>query len=80
MNADKILRKHEDANEMHFHDVDRQWIIEAMEEYASKFLAEISDEEIEDASFEYKGDSSHLSSYSFTKGAKWYREQLKQKQ
>jgi len=32
--ADQILKDHEDANEMHFHQVDREWIIEAMEEYA----------------------------------------------
>ena len=35
MNANEILRKHEDANEMHFHEVDRKWIIQAMEEYAA---------------------------------------------
>lgn len=35
MKADDILKKHEDANEMHFHEVDRKWIIEAMEEYAA---------------------------------------------
>lgn len=35
MNANEILKKHEDANEMHFHEVDREWIIEAMEEYAA---------------------------------------------
>lgn len=35
MTADEILKKHEDANEMHFHEVDRKWIIEAMEEYAA---------------------------------------------
>jgi len=35
MNADEILKKHEDANEMHFHEVDRKWIIQAMEEYAA---------------------------------------------
>jgi len=32
--ADQILKDHEDAKEMHFHQVDREWIIEAMEEYA----------------------------------------------
>lgn len=32
--ADQILKDHEDANEMHFHQVDREWIIKAMEEYA----------------------------------------------
>jgi len=31
---DQILKEHEDANEMHFHQVDREWIIKAMEEYA----------------------------------------------
>lgn len=35
MKADEILRKYEDANEMHFHEVDRKWIIDAMEEYAA---------------------------------------------
>ncbi len=32
--ADQILKEHEDANEMHFHQVDREWVIKAMEEYA----------------------------------------------
>jgi hypothetical protein len=32
--ASDILLKHEDANEHHFHEVDRKWIIDAMEEYA----------------------------------------------
>ena len=35
MTPSEILMKHEDANEYHFHDVDRKWIIEAMEEYAN---------------------------------------------
>ena len=34
MTPSEILQKHEDANEYHFHEVDRKWIIEAMEEYA----------------------------------------------
>lgn len=38
MTADEILRKHEDANEHHFHDVDRKWIIEAMKEYAAGIM------------------------------------------
>jgi hypothetical protein len=33
--ADQILADHEDANEMHFHQVDREWIIKAMDEYAA---------------------------------------------
>lgn len=35
--ADQILLKHEDANEYHFHNVDRKWIMEAMEEYAIEY-------------------------------------------
>lgn len=35
MDANKILKKHENANEMHFHEIDREWIIEAMEEYVA---------------------------------------------
>jgi len=34
MTAAEILQKHEDANEMHLHHVDRKWVIQAMEEYA----------------------------------------------
>ena len=34
MTASEILLKYEDDNEYHFHDIDRQWIIQAMEEYA----------------------------------------------
>ena len=33
--ADQILADHEDANEMHFHQVDREWLIKAMDEYAA---------------------------------------------
>ena len=36
MTPSEILQKHEDANEMHFHEVDRKFIIEAMEEYAKE--------------------------------------------
>ena len=35
MTPSEILMKHEDVNEYHFHEVDRKWIIEAMEEYAN---------------------------------------------
>ena len=38
MTPSEILLKHEDKNEHHFHDVDRKWIIEAMEEYAQQEL------------------------------------------
>lgn len=33
--ADSILAKYEDDHEYHFHQVDREWIIEAMIEFAS---------------------------------------------
>jgi chromatin segregation and condensation protein Rec8/ScpA/Scc1 (kleisin family) len=42
MKADEILKKHEDENEMHFHEVDRKWIIEAMEEYAALHQPSVS--------------------------------------
>lgn len=35
MTADEILKKYEDDNEYHLHDVDRKWVIAAMEEYAA---------------------------------------------
>jgi hypothetical protein len=35
MTADELLKKYEDDYEYHFSTVDRQWIIEAMEEYAT---------------------------------------------
>jgi len=78
--AVEILRKHEDANEMHFHDVDRKWIIEAMEEYVKEKseIPIISDEQIEDVAWEkFITDSGK---FGFISGAKWYREQLKQRQ
>ena len=39
MTKDEILKKHEDKNEYHFHQVDREWIMEAMEEYHQEQLA-----------------------------------------
>lgn len=39
MTKDKILQKYEDQNEYHFHQVDREWIMEAMQEYADQQLA-----------------------------------------
>ncbi|WP_271394147.1 hypothetical protein [Aequorivita sinensis] len=38
MTKDEILQKHEDQNEYHFHQVDREWIMEAMQEYADQQL------------------------------------------
>jgi len=86
--ADEILKKHEDANEMHFHEVDRKWIIEAMDEYATFSQTEISDEEIFKQSIkemeEWYGSDCKEEIDSHFRGAKWmqkwYREQLKQRQ
>ena len=38
--ADKILARYEDDNEYHFHQVDREWIIEAMVEFEETFNTE----------------------------------------
>jgi hypothetical protein len=34
--ADLILAEYEDSNEYHFHETERKWIIDAMEEFAKK--------------------------------------------
>lgn len=34
--ADEILKKYEDENEYHLHEVDRKWIIDAMIEFSKK--------------------------------------------
>ena len=47
MTADDILKKYEDDNECHFHTVDRQWIIAAMEEYAALRQHSIDDNLVE---------------------------------
>lgn len=38
MTKDEILKKYEDLNEYHFHDVDREFILQAMQEYAEQQL------------------------------------------
>ena len=38
MIKDEILKKYEDNNEYHFHKVDREWILQAMQEYADQQL------------------------------------------
>ena len=38
---DEILREYEDKKEYHFHRVDREWIIEAMQEYADQFSSQL---------------------------------------
>ena len=81
MTADQILQKHEDANEMYFHQVDREFIIQAMKEYATSSQTEISDEEIEQAAKEFERTKGYYYMItSFKEGIKWYREQLKQRQ
>lgn len=34
--ADKVLMEFEDNNEYHFHKIDREWIVDAMIEFATK--------------------------------------------
>jgi hypothetical protein len=74
MTPSEILMKHEDANEYHFHEVDRKWIIEAMEEYATSPQTEISDEEIEKAAAHHEP---MITRRAWISACKWYREQLK---
>jgi len=38
MTKDEILKKYEDDNEYHLHQVDRKWIMEAMQEYTEQQL------------------------------------------
>ena len=38
MTKDEILKKYEDDNEYHLHEVDREWIMKAMQEYADQQL------------------------------------------
>lgn len=52
--ASETLKAFEDDREYHFHELDRDWIIQAMETYASQFRpfsssgeAAVTDEEIE---------------------------------
>jgi hypothetical protein len=83
MTPSEILMKHEDANEYHFHEVDRKWIIEAMEEYATSPQTEISDkvlfEQATVAMEERYGSGCEEEIDAYFRGAVWYREQLKQK-
>jgi uncharacterized protein (DUF2344 family) len=82
--ASELLAKREDENEYHLHDVDRKWVIEAMMDYAEYCLkgkssqTEISDEEIEKAFKDFSED--WIVRQALEEGAKWYREQLKQRQ
>jgi hypothetical protein len=75
MTPSEILMKHEDANEYHFHEVDRKWIIEAMEEYATSPQTEISDkvlfEQATVAMEERYGSGCEEEIDAYFRGAKW---------
>lgn len=85
MTPSEILIKHEDANEYHFHEVDRKWIIEAMEEYAGVYTkAFLDDFKIYDAAKEFADrykpvGGTEFEMSAFIMGAQWYREQVKTK-
>lgn len=85
MTPSEILMKHEDANEYHFHEVDRKWIIEAMEEYAGLYTkAFLDDLKIYDAAKEFADrykpvGGTEFEMSAFIMGAQWYREQVKNK-
>ena len=63
------------ADTAEFREIYLPQILDAMEEYKLQQQKEISDEEIEKASEDYE----FKESIDFTEGAKWYREQLKQR-
>lgn len=48
--ASVILAKHEDKNEFHFHKVDREFILEAMYEYAELRVKSAMGKHVNDAS------------------------------
>lgn len=77
--ADQILKSYEDDNEYHFHDVDREWIIKAMMEFATLSKMEIvySDEDIVVASRE-KYKKFYEYEEGFIDGANWYRDKITQ--
>jgi hypothetical protein len=88
--ADELLALREDLYEMHFHQVDRKWLIEAMVDFAKQLpQQEISDEmsKIEKAlyhawsDYEYKEGNLYSTTFidGWLMGINWYREQLKQK-
>jgi hypothetical protein len=89
--ADKLLSVREDLYEMHFHKVDREWLIEAMVDFSMQLpKKELSDEDIREGAekwvFETNGhkwsnnnDEAGDNYGSFMEGVKWYREQLKNK-
>lgn len=81
MTPSEILMKHEDANEYHFHEVDRKWIIEAMEEYAGVYTLNNlpTDEEIEEQSWGYREVTKDMEippNEDWSNGAKWMRDKI----
>ena len=84
MTPSEILMKHEDANEYHLHEVDRKWIIEAMEEYATSPQTEISDKVLFEQSTvameEHYGYGCETEIDAYFRGAKWMQKQFKQQE
>jgi predicted ATP-grasp superfamily ATP-dependent carboligase len=82
MTPSEILMKHEDANEYHFHEIDRKWIIEAMEEFATSSQTEISDkvlfEQATVAMEQHYGYGCETEIDAYFRGAKWMQKQFKQ--
>jgi len=74
--ADKLLALREDLYEMHFHQVDRKWLIDAMVDFAQQLPQEISDEEIEKAWTEYRTITNNEDAWTFKE---WLKEKLKQR-
>ena len=85
MTPSEILMKHEDANDYHFYEVDRKWIIEAMEEYAGVYTLNNlpSDEDLKKEAHNYfiRGqlgfEAAADTERAFKKGAKWVIEHVK---
>lgn len=80
--ADKLLAFREDLYKMHFHQVDREWLIETMIDFAQQLpQQEISDEEIERwvASTPYYGHCTPEYREGLEEGAKWAIQKLKNK-
>lgn len=86
--ADTLLSLREDLYEMHFHQIDREWIIEAMIDFAAlnhmyfeeksekPINLEISDDEIKSSMRRYNIiDFGQMAAY--VTGAKWVLEQIK---
>ena len=84
LKADTLLAMREDANEYHFHQVDRDWIIQAMIDFAElnhlyfgEACVEISNKTMinEAESFYGKGVNPDYEE-GFIDGSMWYKNQL----